>query len=83
MDTRACLFNHQEAAVDNIMETNMEFTKREKDVYQLLIQGKTNKQIAVYLNISDFTVRDHVSSMLRKTGVSNRVELIAAHHLKQ
>jgi DNA-binding NarL/FixJ family response regulator len=53
-------------------------TKREQEVLQSLLQGKTNKQIALLLGISDFTVRDYVSSILRKKGVGSRVELFAA-----
>jgi DNA-binding CsgD family transcriptional regulator len=52
-------------------------TKREQEVLQSLLQGKTNKQIAIFLGISDFTVRDHVSSILRKAGVKSRLELLA------
>ncbi|PKM27220.1 MAG: hypothetical protein CVV09_01605 [Gammaproteobacteria bacterium HGW-Gammaproteobacteria-13] len=52
-------------------------TKREREVLHLLAMGKTNKQIALELNISDFTVRDHVSSLLRKQGVTSRMQLIA------
>ncbi|MBY6033144.1 LuxR C-terminal-related transcriptional regulator [Marinobacter daepoensis] len=60
----------------------MKITSREKDVFKLLIQGKTNKQIAAQLNISDFTVRDHVSALLRKRNASSRLELIAAYHVE-
>ncbi|MCY1528436.1 Spore germination protein GerE [compost metagenome] len=52
-------------------------TKREREVLHLLAMGKTNKKIALELNISDFTVRDHVSSLLRKQGVASRMQLIA------
>jgi len=55
----------------------MGLTKRERDVLQLLLVGKTNKQIAIDLRISDYTVRDHVSSLLHKRGVSTRMQLIA------
>lgn len=58
----------------------MRITKREQDVFELLMKGKTNKQIAAQLKISDFTVRDHVSSLLRKANVASRMELIAWHH---
>ncbi|WP_133144336.1 LuxR C-terminal-related transcriptional regulator [Pseudomonas fragi] len=40
------------------------------------MQGHTNKKIAQRLNISDFTVRDHVSALLAKHGVENRMMLI-------
>jgi len=56
----------------------MDLTKRESDVLQLLLLGKTNKQIALDLSISDYTVRNHVSSLLRKCGVRTRMELIAS-----
>ena len=42
----------------------------------LLMQGHTNKKIARCLSISNFTVRDHVSSLLAKYGVENRMMLI-------
>lgn len=53
-------------------------TKREQEVLKLLLQGHTNKQIAISLGISDFTVRDHVSSILRKKVARSRAELFAA-----
>ena len=53
-------------------------TQREKEVFQFLLQGMSNKQIAVELNISEFTARDHVCSILRKKGVRSRGELLAA-----
>lgn len=53
-------------------------TKRESEVLKSLLQGLTNKQIAMSLGISDFTVRDHVSSILRKKGAGSRAELFAA-----
>jgi DNA-binding CsgD family transcriptional regulator len=55
----------------------MKLTQRESEVLQHLLLGKTNKQIALYLRISDYTVRDHVSSLLRKSGATSRTELIA------
>lgn len=42
----------------------------------LLLQGRTNKKIAQQLRISGFTVRDHVSSLLRKYSVGSRMELV-------
>ncbi|WP_271410168.1 LuxR C-terminal-related transcriptional regulator [Pseudomonas sp. Q1-7] len=52
-------------------------TKREQEVLHLLMQGKSNKQIAQKLDISNYTARDHVSALLRKSGARTRTELIA------
>ncbi|RMO89243.1 LuxR family transcriptional regulator [Pseudomonas syringae pv. philadelphi] len=52
-------------------------TMREQEVLGLLLQGFTNKEIARQLNISGYTVRDHVSSLLRKNQVRTRAELMA------
>ena len=54
----------------------MRFTKREGQVLALLVQGHTNKMIAATLGISDFTVRDHVSALLRKAEATTRTELV-------
>lgn len=48
---------------------------REQEVLLRIRQGKTNKQIALELGISGFTVRDHVSALLKKLSASNRTEL--------
>ena len=53
-------------------------TGREQKVLTLVIEGKTNKEIAKIIGASDFTVREHVSSILHKIGVRSRVELLAA-----
>jgi two-component system response regulator DevR len=49
-------------------------TERELDVLRLLAEGKTNADIAQILFLSDKTVRNHVSIILDKLQVSNRVE---------
>ena len=53
----------------------LKFTNREADVLSLLIYGLTNKEIGRQLGISDHTVRDHISSILKKTNMTSRVEL--------
>ncbi|MBF6031544.1 response regulator transcription factor [Pseudomonas sp. P115] len=53
------------------LDTHM-LTARQQDVLRLIAQGKTNKEIAKALDISPFTVRIHVSSLLRVLGVSSR-----------
>ncbi|MCB9136644.1 MAG: response regulator transcription factor [Anaerolineales bacterium] len=51
-------------------------TEREMDVLKLLAQGKTNKEIAVQLFITERTVKFHVSSILSKLGAGNRTEAV-------
>ncbi len=47
-------------------------TAREKTVFELLITGKTTKEIATVLKISEKTVRNHISNVMQKLGVKGR-----------
>ena len=47
-------------------------TKREKEVFQLLVSNNTTKDIANILNISEKTVRNHISNVMQKLGVKGR-----------
>lgn len=49
-------------------------TERELDVLYLLAQGQSNSEIAAALVLSDKTVRNHISGILDKLDVTNRVE---------
>jgi NarL family two-component system response regulator LiaR len=53
------------------------FTRRELEVLALLAQGKTNREIAAQLVISERTVKFHVSSILHKLNASNRTEAVS------
>lgn len=62
-----------------------ELTSQEMEVLALVVEGKTNREIAQSLFLSEGTVRNYVSSILAKLGVSNRAEAAAyavQHHLK-
>ena len=51
-------------------------TKRERDVFELLIINKTTRQIATKLGISEKTVRNHISNVMQKLGVSGRASAV-------
>ncbi len=54
---------------------NQPFTKREREVLQMLVTGHTNKEIGGPLGIEERTVKAHVSKLMEKVGVRNRIEL--------
>lgn len=54
---------------------HLQISPREKEVLLLVLQGKTNKDIAESLFISLPTVKSHVSNIYEKLGVKNRMEL--------
>ncbi len=60
-------------------------TKREKEVFELLISNLTTKDIARLLNISEKTVRNHISNVMQKLGVKGRssavVELLRLNEI--
>ncbi len=47
-------------------------TKREKDVFELLVLNKTTKEISEDLGISEKTVRNHISNAMQKLGCKGR-----------
>lgn len=47
-------------------------TKREYEVFSLLVMNKSTKEIAKEFGISDKTVRNHISNVIQKLGVSDR-----------
>ena len=51
-------------------------TTREKEVFTLLIQNKTTKEIAKKLKISEKTVRNHISNAMQKLGVKGRAAAV-------
>ncbi len=60
-----------------LMAGSPELTEREQAVVRFLFEGKTNKEVAASLNISEHTVKDHMKQIMKKLNVSNRVGVIA------
>lgn len=60
-------------------------TKREREVFELLIKNNSTKDIAGKLNISEKTVRNHISNVMQKLGVKGRsgavVELLKLNEI--
>ncbi len=63
------------------LEMNMEenafkgLSGREMEVLELVSKGKSNREIAEKLSLSQGTVRNYVSSIMEKLGMRNRIEL--------
>ncbi|TNJ61225.1 response regulator transcription factor [Paenibacillus hemerocallicola] len=62
--------------VDNAYGNENPLTEREKEVLLLIAEGKNTKDIASELYLTNGTVRNYISVILDKLGVSNRVEAI-------
>ena len=65
----------------NRFSSEFQLSPREREVLEQLIQGRTYDQIAAGLFISTSTVKTHIGRIYRKTGVTNKVELI--HRLQK
>ncbi len=51
-------------------------TKREEEVFFLLVENKTTKEIGNVLGISEKTVRNHISNAMQKLGVKGRAQAV-------
>ena len=51
-------------------------TAREKEVFDLLVLNKSTKDISDELNISEKTVRNHISNAMQKLGVKGRAQAV-------
>lgn len=59
-----------------ILEMEKLLSRREVDVFRLLIEGKTDTEISKKLYISPHTIKTHNRNIYKKIGVANRIELI-------
>ena len=51
-------------------------TKREKEIFDLLMDNCDTNEISIKLKISEKTVRNHISNVIQKLGVSSRTQAI-------
>jgi DNA-binding NarL/FixJ family response regulator len=59
-----------------LKQEGISFTERERNIIQLLLEGKTNKEIARTLFMSEGTVKNYVSIIYHKIGVNDRTKAI-------
>jgi DNA-binding NarL/FixJ family response regulator len=63
------------APVRTFPDGSASLTDREKEVLELLVTGRSNKEIGSPLGIGERTVKAHVAKLMRKVGVQNRIAL--------
>jgi NarL family two-component system response regulator YdfI len=73
-ESLAAVYGDQPLGVED--ELSEEITSRETEVLRMLAEGLVNKDIAARLNISEHTVKFHISSILDKLGASTRTEAV-------
>jgi DNA-binding NarL/FixJ family response regulator len=85
---RRCLFEFVAGKLDPApsfhVKQQLGLSRREQQLVKMIGRGLTNKEIAAQLNLSEQTIKNHVHSMLRKVGASDRlavVELCRQHGL--
>ncbi|MEJ2544080.1 MAG: response regulator transcription factor [Calditrichaceae bacterium] len=75
-----------ELALENgegIPAESVRFTNREREVVDLIAEGRSNKEIAELLHIATFTVKSHVHNILEKLTLSTRLQIAAFAHEEQ
>lgn len=61
---------------NSISPKKVEFTKKDSQVIQLLLEGESNKQIAMHLGISTRAVEQHLTHIYEKLGVCSWIEAV-------
>jgi len=84
--TRQLLARVRQAAHESHGAAFHDLSERELAVLALVAEGKTNADIAAALVFSEKTARNHVSTILEKLGLTNRIEAATyavRHHIEQ
>lgn len=66
----------QRLPVDQVIQS-IRLTQREQAVVRLLLEGRTNKEVAGAMNIGEYTVKDHVKRIMKKLQVGTRAGIVA------
>src|SRR5262245_24212118 len=61
---------------DGVQDSYSLLTEREREVLQLLAEGKSNKEAAQHLNLSLHTVETHRTNLMQKLGLHNTAEIV-------
>jgi DNA-binding CsgD family transcriptional regulator len=70
-------------SITSVRELAPAFTGREREIVDLLMEGKSNRQIAQALGIAEATVKKHLHHVYRKLGVRSRALLIVEQAAKR
>ena len=62
-------------------EAALQLSPREREVFSLILEGRTNKEIAAQLGISESTAKFHVSAILKKCGARSRLDVVREHKI--
>ena len=74
---------HQELPISNLNgRLQLGLTRREMQILQIISTGCTNKEIAMQLNLSEQTVKNHVHHVLHKIGAANRLKALECLHVR-
>jgi DNA-binding NarL/FixJ family response regulator len=70
-------FSRQWSAIPSArIKLELGLTRRQQELIPLISQGLTNKEIASHLNLSEQTVKNHIHGIMRRIGVSDRLQVI-------
>ncbi len=72
------LLTGKDSAEQPIAASTVPLTLRQQEVLSLLLDGHSNKDISDLLQLSDETVKNHISAVLRAFGVQNRTQAVLA-----
>lgn len=67
---------HRPAPEKPVPDKLSELTRREREIVRLVVGGASNKHVATVLDISERTVKGHLSNVFQKLGVSDRLKLV-------